>query len=125
MATNPNALNFPTKDRVITLNLTFLDFQLIVNSMMAISTDFQTQKIRTGRLGREQETLLTMINGVLDLIHKQAASCTENLPADRVAQELDYSHKYVAPFFMETLSAFHIEKIKSLLDQSRNSGNSA
>ncbi len=124
MATNPNALNFPTKDRVITLNLTFLDFELIVNSMMSISTDFQSQRKQAGRLSREQETLLTMINGVLDLIHNQAGSCTENLSADRVSQELDYSQKYVTPFFMETFSTFHIEKIRSLLEQSRKPNSS-
>lgn len=125
MTTNASVLNFPTKDRAITLNLTFLDFELIINSMMAIGTDFQTQKNQTGRLTKDQELLLTIINGVLDRIHKQAASCTENLPADRVAQELDDSHKYVTTFFMETVSTFHIEKIKSLIERSRKSSSSA
>jgi hypothetical protein len=120
--TRTGTINFPTQDRVITLNLTFHDFDVITNCMYAMRSDFGNIKNLGGKLDEQQEAILSMVNGVINLIHEQAKTSTQNLDIDRVTKELDYSENVVTPYFIEAFKNFQLEKMSVLLGRFKNGG---
>ena len=108
-------LTFPTKDKAITLNLTFLEFGIVDNCLRAVRETLFKKTQLGGELEENQESVLNMVEGVIGLLQEQAKTSSGNLDVERVMKELEYL-SIVTGFFVESYTTVETDNIRLLLE---------
>ncbi len=123
MGNTTDGLNLPTKDKAITLKLTFLEFGIIDNCLRAVKETIVRKTQLGGELEENQESVLNMVEGVIGFLQEQAKTSSGNLDVGRVMKELEFLSS-VSGFFAETYTKVESDNFRLSLEYYANQSKS-